>query len=127
MHWATMSVATAIDQFPPETCRLSLPGSRIAPKTALAETGVPVHLRELNHRRRTGQRRRAQRGRRGGTVYVGTTNGLSVFTNGMLPFTRYTNLKGTLFSTQALDVSAVYAVGSTVYAASAGNGLGIGT
>jgi hypothetical protein len=63
----------------------------------------------------------------GGTVFVGTSNGLSVSTNGVLPFTRYTNLRGTLGSTQALDVSAVYVVGSTVYAASAGSGLGIST
>ena len=63
----------------------------------------------------------------GGTVFVGTTNGLSVSTNGVLPF--LTNLRGTLplGSTQALAVSAVYVVGSTVYASSAGSGLGIGT
>jgi hypothetical protein len=63
-------------------------------------------------------------------VFVGTTNGLSVSTNGMLPFTRYTNLKGTLgqnLDGQALNVTAVWGVGSTVYAGSAGSGLGIGT
>ena len=63
----------------------------------------------------------------GGTLFVGTANGLSVSTNSMLPFTRYTNLSGILGSTQALDVRGLYAVGSTVYAASAGSGLGIGT
>jgi hypothetical protein len=64
----------------------------------------------------------------GGTLFVGTANGLNVSTNSTLPFTRYTNLTGApLGSTQAYDVSGLYADGSTVYAASAGSGLGIGT
>ena len=63
----------------------------------------------------------------GGSLFVGTTNGLNVSTNSTLPFTRYTNLTGApLGSTQAYDVSALYADGSTVYAVWAG-GLSIGT
>ena len=58
------------------------------------------------------------------TIYAATSGGLSISTNGGTTFTNYTTANSGLGGGV---VKGVYAVGGTVYAATQGGGLSIGS